>query len=280
MLLLTADDGTELDIDNPELGYAVQSLDIGAPEVREVVENRPGADGVRDSTRYVGGRAITINLVLVDDPLTRRKLLDDLGRFLYPGIRSTLTYSTEIHDTPRTLRVRADQWSALWDKLAFTDLSISFKAVEPFAKSVDARQESTVPQAPPGGTTFNITFNFTFPATGTTDIGALNEGNVPADWSARIFGPITDPRLVNLETGQQLKFVGLKLLSGEYITLDSLDRSILAGGLDNASRYGLLDFTASKWWRLLPGVTRVQLRADDYSTGAQVELTWNDAWLS
>jgi len=57
-----------LELDDCDAGYLVQSLDIGSPDVRDVVSSRPLSDGTIDRTRFAGSRAVTLDLAIVERP--------------------------------------------------------------------------------------------------------------------------------------------------------------------------------------------------------------------
>ena len=57
--LVSGSDTLTLDEAN---GWFVQSLDVGYPQVRAVVNPRADADGVYDSTLYFGARTVSLSL--------------------------------------------------------------------------------------------------------------------------------------------------------------------------------------------------------------------------
>ena len=103
-------------------------------------------------------------------------------------------------------------------------------------------------------------------------VTANNLGTFPAPWVANLRGPLTNPRVENITTGQSLRFQGV-IGSGETITIESLTRSVTVNG---ASRYSFL-VPSSTWFDLAPGATQLRLAASSGdSTGS---LSFRSAWI-
>lgn len=99
----------------PNDGVRTAELDAGFPEIREVTEDRTDDDGTRDTTLYHGASAVSISMVIFDQPfvLSARALLDQITRFCRPGARPYLVVSdTNWLFGPRRIQLRADQRSA------------------------------------------------------------------------------------------------------------------------------------------------------------------------
>lgn len=279
MIELRAVDGTVLDLDNWDMGYVTTSVDLGFPAPRAVTVPRPNADGDFDLTAHAGNRAITVNVTMVDGALSRRALRDQLGRFMSAGARSTLVVATEPGAAPREITVRADPMSMVWARPGGGDATLSFKSVEPYFRGTNPLQASTPPQAPAAGRAYPLTFNRVYPFTPTALIHAVNEGTTDAPWQATILGPCTAPSLVHLDRGQSVVLSGLTLGAGEWVTVDSTARTILASGQVGASRFAALNFTLTSWFQLGPGDNRIQLRCASYGGGAALGMTWRDTFI-
>ena len=109
-------------------------------------------------------------------------------------------------------------------------------------------------------------------------VTATNAGTYSTPWTATIAGPVTNPTVENVDTGQTLAFTangGLSLGVGETLVIDSATRTALLGG--TASRYDRLTSPVS-WWDLPPGVT--QLRFGGSTSGTpSMTVTWRSAWI-
>src|SRR6185437_7199494 len=106
-------------------------------------------------------------------------------------------------------------------------------------------------------------------------------GNARPSWRARLYGPATGPILTRDDTGQSLAFTpSLTLGAGEYVEVDSVNRSALLLSQPDASRLAFLDFAASEWFPLDPGVNRLRYHASGGTTGGSIcNLTVFPVWL-
>lgn len=110
-------------------------------------------------------------------------------------------------------------------------------------------------------------------ATGGHGTVVNNAGNAPAAPQVRLVGPLVNPRLTNLETGQVVS-LNLTISLGDYVDLDFAAHTVLLNG--TANRYPNL--LRAEWWTLAPGNTTVVLTGDGGSTGSAV-ITWRDSYL-
>lgn len=100
-----------------------------------------------------------------------------------------------------------------------------------------------------------------------------NEGEFPAPWTATMTGPVTNPRLENVTTGQTIRFSG-SLASGETLYLSSDEKAVLLNG--TASRYYWLA-AGSEWFDLAPGVN--DLRFAGTAGAGSIQLEFRSAWI-
>jgi len=99
-----------------------------------------------------------------------------------------------------------------------------------------------------------------------------NLGTSPIFPRVLVYGPVTDARLTNVETGEAL-FINLDLAPGEYIDLDFDAHTAYLNG--NASRRG---FISGDWFAIPPGITSVAFNSPTYSDTASAQVIWRDAW--
>src|SRR5215831_18145121 len=94
-------------------GYFCTELDLGYPEVREVMSNKPDAAGADDRTNLFGARVVSANITaaasagaVIDD------VADSFAPYMDPAARPVLHYVLDRPGTPeRTLTLRAAAWS-------------------------------------------------------------------------------------------------------------------------------------------------------------------------
>lgn len=105
--------------------------------------------------------------------------------------------------------------------------------------------------------------------------GVFNAGD-QATWPRfRIYGPITNPTLLNNTTGERIDLT-YTLLAGEWLDIYPERGVILLGGV--ADRYSAYQFATSKWWQLQPGNNDVRVLSQAFAAGAQVIIYWRHAW--
>jgi hypothetical protein len=106
-----------------------------------------------------------------------------------------------------------------------------------------------------------------------------NLGNAPAHWTARIFGPCTGPAIVNLTSGQEVSLPSLALTEDQFVEIDSREHTVLADGVRENSRWHTVDFVATTWWQLSPGVSWLRFRTLTYQTPSHVDFRWRHTSL-
>jgi hypothetical protein len=131
----------------------------------------------------------------------------------------------------------------------------------------------TVPLAT-GGLDFPASATFSFgPGSDWVTLAATNAGLIETPWTAVIAGPCSGPRLELIGSEKALDLPSLTLDSGETLTLDSANQTVLLNGL--SSRYGYLA-SDHQWWNLPAGSSAMRFRADS-QTGS-IELSFRSAW--
>lgn len=106
-----------------------------------------------------------------------------------------------------------------------------------------------------------------------------NTGAFTTGWTATITGPVTNPSIENVDTGQRLVFAadgGLVLSLGDILVVDSETRTALLGGTQ--SRYNTIAAPVS-WWDLPPGLTQFRFRGTTSDTPTMT-ISWRSAWIS
>lgn len=129
VLLVDPGRGTSLEIDDGALGYCVESVEIGGPEVREVVDSRVLDDGTFDRTRYVGNRSVTITLTAVSgevDEQSRLALMDLIAPYMHPGRRIEIYFGFDPQRASRMLRCRGSEWSVPWENPGYLNVSFAW----------------------------------------------------------------------------------------------------------------------------------------------------------
>ena len=103
-----------------------------------------------------------------------------------------------------------------------------------------------------------------------------NAGNFETRPLMTLAGPVTNPTITNVTTGQFLTFQGLTMGGGDSLVLDFNAHTAILNGTTNER--GLLTATSS-WFKLAPGNTTVAFTANTTLTGATLTVNWQSAWL-
>lgn len=275
---LTADGLTPVDLDDDTLGYVFVALEVGSPAPRDVVEELAGRDGTDDRTTYVGSRAVTLVIELVERPHTRQALIDRLAPFMHPRRRITIEVATEPGTPPRRLTVRPDDSPLSWRQVAHLPLSWGFRTVGPPWWLGEQRTLDLSPATPPPGRSYDLTYPITFPAAPATGPAvAVNAGSHDADWSWQVTGPCRNPSLRN-ETTSATVTLHLTLLAGQTATIDGASRTV---AIDGTRRWSAVNRTVTTWWpSLTPGTTAVSMPVESASGDAAGVLTWSDTYTA
>lgn len=263
-------------------GLFLQGLDAPMPEVREVVEARTDDDGTRDSTVLFGARACSLDLLVTQGA---RAVEDEIARYLHPRSRPYLVVEDDGWSQARRLGLRADTFDApLTVDLPREARRIGvgwkvptgiWEAEEAVEETIAADNETTT------GRTYQKTYPWAYAATmsaGATVVTSL--GSVPAHFTVKLYGPCSGPRLVNESTGEEITFLpSLTLAAGDYVEIDTRERTAYALSSTSASRLTYIDFEATSWWRIEPGENLIRYAPSDADAGSAAVLTYRDAWL-
>ena len=282
-----------MDLENVEGGWACTMLDLGWPEVRSVMNNRPDADGVDDRTRYFGSRAVTADIVTTGYAVSVDEIASQFGRFMSPKIRPELHYVLDRPGTPeRVLRVRGDAYG--WPIVGGTkrDIHLSFIAADPIARSVDEEIATAWAgsDVPGGGRTYDLTYDRKYAGeAGGAKIDAypVVEGDVTVQPVFRIYGPVTAPRIEVWHTyeGQEVTHnafafrESFTVPAGEFVEIDSEHHTCTFNG---ASVLGAVQWMVSNWLEFTPEPFGNQMSLFGSSTSylTQVQATWQEGWLA
>lgn len=154
------------------------------------------------------------------------------------------------------------------------DWRVTWEALDPRLYSGTIHSGVTALPLIAGGVAFPMAAPISFgdPAGGGS-IVVVTTGSAPAPWSARIDGPISQPSITHQELGRTLTF-DITLLAGEYLLIDSADRTVLLNG--TASRYSTL--RRPDWFDLYPGPALNTIRFNGTTGAGTLTFTWQDAW--
>lgn len=263
-------------------GVFLQGLSAPMPAVREVTEARTDDDGERDSTLLFGARACAIELLVTQ---SARSFEDELTRFLHPRSRPYLVVEDDGWSQARRLGLRVDQFDAPLGVDLPRDMrriQVQWKVPTGIWEADEEIEEPvTADIASETGHSYPETYPRTYAATLSTGATTLtNLGAVPSHFTAKLYGPCTGPKLINVTTGEEVAFTsGLVLAAGEYVEIDTRERTAYLNSVTTSSRLPYVDFTTTSWWRIEPGEQQVRYAPESVSSGAAAVITYRPAWL-
>lgn len=235
----------------------------------------PGDDFLTDRETVwrirVEGDTLEETLAGVDD--LRRATAPGLDEgplvFQFPGVADGV--KAQVSARCRKRSIPMDQLY----RVGIVEVLLMFGATDPRLYEAAEHEEQTT--LPTGGGGLDIPADVPFvlgaAATGGS-ILADNDGTFDTPLMARIDGPATNPRLIDVTHDRFLQF-NLSLAAGEWLEIDSEARTVMLNG--TASRYYTIA-AGSTWFDLEPGTNEVTFRAST-SSAATLTLSWRSAWV-
>lgn len=270
----------ELSVEN---GYRVRSIDLGYPAARAAVVNRVNAHGTDDATAFYGARVVA--LVVMVEPgvgVTRRQAEDRLRAYASPARRPVLYFNDDDFEgePDRLVRLRGDQLGTLLVNPYMNEVQVQWVAPSGVIEgAVEQVVDVSAVAESEAGRTYPRTYPITYPdisARGAVDVA--NAGTEAAAPVFRLWGPCTDPSLVNVSTGESLTLEGLALTDTQYAEVDVEAATIRLQGLASQNLYPNLSLDSALWW-LQPGSNLVRYTPATYEAAAHAEVIYRPAWL-
>lgn len=279
-------DGTVWTVSDIEGWWSLPEADIPTePRAREE-DGSYSEDG-----RYLA-RTLTFSgvfLPIAPDALevSRMKLINSLN-----AVRRTISLRVD-QNPPRQMSVRLSGKSAINTvrQSGLTEFAFELIAADPVKYAVDPMERTDGSTEDVTITSGSASIGRGYPRNydtstdnlreyGTTgapnSVQTRNEGNYSTPPVLRIDGPVTNPRIELVETGQLMEFL-TSLQLGEYLLIDVKEKTVLLNGA--TSRRGTMTF-GSDWFMLPPGVSTLKMSALSAPTYAgQLTVTAYSAWL-
>lgn len=104
---------------------------------------------------------------------------------------------------------------------------------------------------------------------------ATNIGNYPAAPQITLTGPLTNPAITNLLSGEKISFTGT-LPAGRKWFIDVGAKTLI--DLDGNSMFYLMDVT-SQFFPIYVGMNEITLNATGVTTASQVTISFRNSWM-
>ena len=263
---------------NQEFGLMeVAGLDM--PTVREDTTAKAGLHGSYVFGAFLSERRLVLHGDVAGDPSTFETVLDGWRSAFLPR-RTILPLSFKRPGSDirfvNCIPIRAHLPIDVLYNLGYAEWQVELVAADPRIYSSTLNNGVVLPTAASvSGETFSVTFSINFGggASGTSSL--MNSGIFPAPFLARFDGPISDPQVKNVTTGEFIK-LNTDIPTGQFMIIDTLEKTIKLGG--TASRYHTLD-PGSRWWSLLPGANDVLFSGAGTDGNSKLTMTWRSTWI-
>lgn len=252
---------------------------FGTPAVRTQDAARPDRDGIFPGLDLLDARTLIFDVyVFGDDEEDGEDKLNVLKAF-FARADENLTLTVNITGTveyalvgrPRGVDVVLDRKL----RAGVYRARCSFVATDP-RLYVNGETIAVIDVATGEGVglEFDATPDFSFGGTITEGSALITNGGLyPTPFRVEFSGPLTNPRIINADTGYELSFTG-ELAAGETLLVDTDTRTVLLNG--TSSRYSWLA-TQSRWFDLPPGNTTLQFVA--VAGTGQATITYRSAYV-
>jgi hypothetical protein len=264
-------------LDNPDGGWFCSSLDLGAPTVRSVLQNRPGTDGAIDRTTYMGPRTVTATITVLGPVARIDDIADNFAPYMVPSARPVLHFVLDRGTNPeRTMTLRPASYDWPVTGALQRDVALQWIAADPLA--YDVNQTSSPAQT-----------------VGTQSPGTqISRGDVPMKPLCRVTGPMqgggapgaifTDAIAPGSVSVGRVRFVAsYNIAAGHHVDLDCAAHTAFYDGDPTQSVLNQIDY-AQTWpnWIVVPYNTTFSVvsRGVDATNTGTWQYFWNDAYLT
>jgi hypothetical protein len=245
---------------------------------------RPASHGAWAGKKLAGQRIVTWSgKFSTEDFTTWRETLDALKRaFTIPSSDEELTIVVQTRGDIKvafgSVAARAIPMDYAYSYYG-ANVSIQFECSDPRLYSLG---ENSVFISMPSDTEDGLDYPLVYPldygvAVITSSLIVTNDGDVSTPVILNFSGPVTNPVLVNTTTGQELGF-DIVLTADDILTVNTRTGTVLLGGAD---RLYTRQLTSSPilGFDLRSGNNEMQAHADEWESGAGVEIIYRDATM-
>lgn len=237
-----------------------------------------GNDGGFMDAEFEKGRSIVLDGTVYADTGSIESYLDSLKANYAPSTTLQNFYFKVPGQAERLLFVKPLGCRYDWDELRrLGQCAIQFSMFAEDPRIYDSTQSSA--SVPLGATVytgfgFNLGFSFGFGGTSSTtdQVTITISGNRPTPPIFSIAGPVTNPRILNDVTGDELRF-NITLDVTDVLTIDTKYKTVRLNGTSNR-RSALV---APDWYFLEPGSNTLRYRAES-SSASILTIYYRNAW--
>jgi hypothetical protein len=250
---------------------------LDSAPVRETERDWEGNEGGFLDAEFEKGRRILLEGTAYCDLDSVEPFLDDLKENWAPSTTLQPFYFKSTGAVERLLFVKPLGCKYDWESARrYGSTAVQFAAYAEDPRVYSAEEYSldvALTTGPTTGFAFDFGFDFDFgAAVAGLGTNAYNYGNRPTPPVFTIFGPVTNPRIGNDDTGDLMQF-NIDLAADQTLVVDTKYRTVRLDGLTN--RRSAL--TAPSWFFLQKGDNHIRYYADS-STTSTMSITYRSAW--
>lgn len=282
--------GRKISLSGPAV-YVIEHDGLGEPETREAIEQGPYQDGQTLTGEQLERRVITLKLLISADEELLEAHTDEFHKMFNQLGRSYWLDVTRKDGEVRRLDVRRK-----------AGLSLPRKAGDPYGQLIDVIQ--LVADDPIAYNTDIQLVVFALGGGGTgTPVPTLIPMSVGASaidmtlpityagtWRAfpiiRFYGPLTDPILTNVTTGEKLSFSGVTIADGDWYEVDCRYgyKTVVDDGGNNkladlATDSDLATFHIAPEDEAVGGINEFHLTATSVNMNSKVNVQYQNRYL-
>ncbi len=258
-------------------GYIFNKLTgFGFPSVRVNVKDRGSMHGADLSSYLYGRRAFVVELTIIGtsktDYETKRRALEEACD-IYNGT-TTLTIYTKSGMVLQSTVIVSDTVDMPYEKgtMIFSEARLEMTAPYPFIKGYST--ESKMVSIWAGGG-FAIPFEVPMDMSAGASVvdTVTNNGNAIAFPILILNGKLEDAVIINESTGDEMN-IDYNLTNGNYIEIDTYNRTALLNGVTNVRQY-----LSGDWIKLVSGENNIKLSATSFDSAGNILVSWKDSYL-
>ena len=251
------------------------------PALRVQDANRGYLDGMFSGRDFLGGRTITIKmLILSGNGLTAFQNFNNLQTNLIPQQTGTTPLQFQLSPAGNLQYVNArvrGRKSIIDPEYTYGYIKADYEFFCPDPRYYDnTTQTASMTYSAPLGRTYNRTYNLTYGGgSNTSQITVTNSGWTSTYPTITIYGPVINPTVGNLTTGQSLNF-NYSMSQSDIIIIDLQYRTILLNG--SPARNLLLG--SSSWFAAQSGANQFYFVGSGTTYGVtNATVQWNNAYI-
>jgi hypothetical protein len=279
-------DSTQIHSNDTNIGMVVSPNIIGLDiaTIRLPSYDRPNIDGAIVPNQLYGGRAISLTGKVfggsVSDYRTSRQTLEKAVAIKrsVDGVLSPMTFKfTTMDDLALQISVYTRQFQMPDEFLTHANFKLDMFSPDTYIVS----QNETVAQIytfQGGGMAIPMAIPIPMITGGSTVSNLANNGNIKAFPTITLQGPLTNPVLSNLTTGETMTFAYTLTHDYEQIVIDTLNRTVIYIASLGANPVNIRQYMTGDFVTIYPGNNEVKLTVGSYNPSGLATLQYRDSY--